>query len=550
MQDDILTIEAIRRGDTERYADLVERYGRTVYAVAWSRLGDAHLCEDAVQETFLQGFRFLAALRKPDRFGAWIARIARNTASAIGRRHRRDLDNLERWRIETPPRTQTPPSDVTQEESLDAMLGDALAGLPPTHRECLVLFYLQEKSVREGAAILSISEQAFKVRLHRARKALRGKMDERLEVSLRRMGPRDGLAGRVLAAAPAAPLGWGAGGLLSATGLAGLLVAVAQVVPFLGYMALLARGLARNYRDELGFRRTLVWRNFRALALIVPLVVIASFLITRTWGPRVLFCGIAVYCLPGLVHGCLLLRVNRTPFAAVSVLGLAAMFFAAVLMGFFGASFAWFVGAMLAYNLARWATRKSTPLRADYSLFLRAACGGLGDPGGERVTGHLDRERLRSFARFLGGMFLVTDRSSGGSGLTVYVCPVAPTVADGVMPIHRFAGLSTVFVGRDGRCQARLSRKDERSLRSLLGSEMPEPARLDHMVASVVEAALARFVAGDQAGARGLVEARPDGEIFKQPVHSLLSQKVMYGCAIAAALFILAVRAFSAMMAD
>ena len=94
MQDDTAAIEAIRRGETERYAELVERYGRAVYGIAWSRLGDAHLCEDAVQETFLRGFRFLAALRKPERFGAWIARIARNTATAIGRRHRRDRKNL------------------------------------------------------------------------------------------------------------------------------------------------------------------------------------------------------------------------------------------------------------------------------------------------------------------------------------------------------------------------------------------------------------------------------------------------------------------------
>ena len=57
---------------------------------------------------------------------------------------------------------------------------------------------------------------------------------------------------------------------------------------------------------------------------------------------------------------------------------------------------------------------------------------------------------------------------------------------------------------------------------------------------SLVEGALARFVAGDAAGARRLVEAKADAEILKQPVHTLRSQKVMYGCAIATAvLFIL-----------
>ena len=47
---DASAVKAVRHGDAERYRELVERYERRVYAVAWSRLGDAALAEEATQE--------------------------------------------------------------------------------------------------------------------------------------------------------------------------------------------------------------------------------------------------------------------------------------------------------------------------------------------------------------------------------------------------------------------------------------------------------------------------------------------------------------------
>ena len=100
MHQDAEIVAAVKAGDKERYAELIERYQGMVYAIAWSRLGDATLCEDAAQETLIKAFRYLSALRRPEKFAAWLARIARNVTSTAASRHRRELAGRERWRLE------------------------------------------------------------------------------------------------------------------------------------------------------------------------------------------------------------------------------------------------------------------------------------------------------------------------------------------------------------------------------------------------------------------------------------------------------------------
>ena len=58
-QQDESAVAAVWRGDAERYRELVERHERRVFAVAWSRLGDAALAEEAAQEAFIRGYRRL-----------------------------------------------------------------------------------------------------------------------------------------------------------------------------------------------------------------------------------------------------------------------------------------------------------------------------------------------------------------------------------------------------------------------------------------------------------------------------------------------------------
>ncbi len=159
MMSDTEAIEAVKNGDKERFAELVERHQKMVYGIAWSRLGDADLCEDAAQETFIKAFRYLVALRNPEKFPAWLGRIARNVSTSLLRRRIRELDRDKRWGLEQPGLEHV---DAEENEPLNETLRKTLSGLPDNQRECLVLFYLEGKSIQESAAVLGISENAMK----------------------------------------------------------------------------------------------------------------------------------------------------------------------------------------------------------------------------------------------------------------------------------------------------------------------------------------------------------------------------------------------------
>lgn len=58
-QEDESAVAAVRGGDPERYRELVERHERRVFAVAWSRLGDAAQAEEVTQEAFIRAYRRL-----------------------------------------------------------------------------------------------------------------------------------------------------------------------------------------------------------------------------------------------------------------------------------------------------------------------------------------------------------------------------------------------------------------------------------------------------------------------------------------------------------
>src|SRR5437899_12494508 len=101
-QQDESAVAAVRGGDAERYRELVERHERRVYAVAWSRLGDTALAEEATQEAFIRAYRRLWLLGDGAKFAGWVNTIARRVAINFGLRHRRELNKRERWALENP----------------------------------------------------------------------------------------------------------------------------------------------------------------------------------------------------------------------------------------------------------------------------------------------------------------------------------------------------------------------------------------------------------------------------------------------------------------
>ena len=81
MQSDAQIVAEVCAGDVGVYAVLVRRYERLVRAAILQKVGDRHLADDLVQDSFLIAFEALSTLRDGERFGPWILGIARNRAA-------------------------------------------------------------------------------------------------------------------------------------------------------------------------------------------------------------------------------------------------------------------------------------------------------------------------------------------------------------------------------------------------------------------------------------------------------------------------------------
>ena len=157
---------ASSHGDREAYASLVERYGRSVFAVCLGILGNVSDAEDAAQDTFVKGFIKLTALKDGERFKAWIMQIARN----LCRDHKRKAMVRNQYSAGQGVEEGTPQRDFDD-------LRHALEKLPQKHRLPLMLFYFNGHSAKSVAEVLEISEAGACTRLARARRELRNLLE-------------------------------------------------------------------------------------------------------------------------------------------------------------------------------------------------------------------------------------------------------------------------------------------------------------------------------------------------------------------------------------
>jgi RNA polymerase sigma factor (sigma-70 family) len=192
-------LAASMRGERDAFGALIERYQGVVCAVSYSRTGDRALSEDVAQETFLAAWRQLGQLREPSRLRSWLCGIARNLARKARRRSDREAPLDQALVFEG-----ANPFDAAAEAESERVVRDALMRVPDTYRDALVLYYREQRSVRDVAAVLGITEAAALQRLARGRQYLADGVTDLVERSLRAgPGRRRNFAALVLAALPA-----------------------------------------------------------------------------------------------------------------------------------------------------------------------------------------------------------------------------------------------------------------------------------------------------------------------------------------------------------
>ena len=173
-------IERARTGDHDAFSELVRSHTDDMYTLAYRLTGDRDLAADVAQEAMIRAWRGLGGFRGDAAFSTWLYRITANTAWTLrNRRNRRRWAPLEL--AERTPAAETPeshPETAGDIGDLRHRLTAALARLPATSRQVVVLKDVEGMTHAEIAEILGISITAAKVRLHRARSRLRRLLEE------------------------------------------------------------------------------------------------------------------------------------------------------------------------------------------------------------------------------------------------------------------------------------------------------------------------------------------------------------------------------------
>lgn len=174
------------QGDSRAFADLVRRYERLVFRIAGGFLRDRGEVEDVAQEAFLKAYEALAGFRAGAPFGPWIAQIATRTCyDRLRARQRRgevawdDLSSSEQAEARSFAAGR-PADDTTAARDLAER---ALATLSPKDRQALILADALGHTAAEVGKMMGCTALAVRLRLHRARRAMR-QSAERLLVGM------------------------------------------------------------------------------------------------------------------------------------------------------------------------------------------------------------------------------------------------------------------------------------------------------------------------------------------------------------------------------
>lgn len=178
MSDEQALIAALRQRDSAALAEVFATYSDKIYRLAVSLLHDETTADGVVQDTFLSLIEHIHTFEERASLATWLYRVAHNHAQTRLRRQRPQVD-VEAWDGDDLPLPEKlidwntlPESLLTSEEAMSQIMA-AIGTLNPTLRVVFILRDVEELSTEQTAEALGIQPGAVKVRLHRARLALR-----------------------------------------------------------------------------------------------------------------------------------------------------------------------------------------------------------------------------------------------------------------------------------------------------------------------------------------------------------------------------------------
>jgi len=178
---DEIIVERALTGDAEAFGEIVRRWERRIFALAYGMLGREEDARDATQETFLAAFRNLRGFRGEAKVSSWLHRIAVNQCITRQRRTRvRSETGLEDEQEKNAGSFATPftlsPARVTEGAQVTEAVRRAVNSLPVELRQIVVMKEFEDLTFREISEALDVPLSTVKSRLYTALKQLQMKL--------------------------------------------------------------------------------------------------------------------------------------------------------------------------------------------------------------------------------------------------------------------------------------------------------------------------------------------------------------------------------------
>ena len=179
-------VRRLREADPQAFAEVHEAFHARLYGFLARLARSRDVAEDLLEETWLRLVRHAQSLDPDTQLGSWLFTVARNLhvsyrrSRALETGHMDDLIGL--W----PSASHVPsPFEATAANETTRRLEAALASLPATYREVLLLVGVEGLTPAQAASVCGITPESLRQRLHRARGLLSKRLDRSTEASLK-----------------------------------------------------------------------------------------------------------------------------------------------------------------------------------------------------------------------------------------------------------------------------------------------------------------------------------------------------------------------------
>lgn len=176
--DELALIRMCKRGQREHYKELIEHYEETLYKYCYHLTGDTDESQELFQNTWLKVIEKIHMFSEEHKFKNWLLSIATNTFKDSYRKKKRRRSIFTKFFIRENDKDDKSPESLYMENDEKNKLREVVSGLKEHYRVVVILFYFNEKSIKDIAYILSIPEGTVKSRLNQSKRIIKTRLEK------------------------------------------------------------------------------------------------------------------------------------------------------------------------------------------------------------------------------------------------------------------------------------------------------------------------------------------------------------------------------------